>query len=471
MTVKTDKLLAGALLVGMGIATGGATVAAVAAGVGVNWLSEGLAAFWPRLASFPPDPLARAYAAAIRAGVASLKDRYRRTVDGRADLTAFDLVAACADQVTAAEFLPGASAADSASRSLAAALAALLHGHDERQVEFLGRELLPACAAAFQQRLLQDEPAWRAFHGLILQGLAANSALLMARIEGFGQLLAGWADPAAVLAHLRRLDAQIAALACQPVPGPVFDNRGMQVGGHSYQAAGDQYIQSAHAESGGAATALNTFGVPCAAPDRTPAGAASAATLLFLAANPLDTTRLRLDQEARRIDAALRQGRHGERFHLAQQWAVRGEDLLDALLRHHPVIVHFAGHGDADGHLYLEDAAERAAAITPGALASLVGVAGGVRCAVLNACWTDALADALLRVSACVVGMTAAVADAAAIAFAAGFYRALADGESIAAAVAAGCAQAAVEHADEAALPVQVRAAVGVVPAAYHLDL
>ncbi len=181
MTSKTEKLLAGALLIGMGVATGGATLSAVAAGIGVNWLSEGLASSWPRLAASPSDPLARAYAVAIRSTGTALKDRYRRTVDGRFDLTAFDLVAACADQAAAAEFPPGAVDADSALRSLAAALTALLHGHDERQVAFLGKELLPACATAFQQRLLGDEPAWRAFHGLILQGLAANIVALMQR--------------------------------------------------------------------------------------------------------------------------------------------------------------------------------------------------------------------------------------------------------------------------------------------------
>ncbi len=242
------------------------------------------------------------------------------------------------------------------------------------------------------------------------------------------------------------------------------------MGGSVHQAARDQYINSAHAEDGGTATVVNNFGAPPPAAERALDRAASVVILLFLAANSPDTRRLRLDQEARRVDAALRQGRHAGRFHLAQQWAGRGEDLLDALPRHRPAIVHFAGHGDAGGQLYLEDAVGRAAAVTPGALASLVGAAGGVRCVVLNACWTDVLADALLRVSACVVGMTATVGDTAAIAFAAGFYRALANGESIAAAVSAGRAQAAAECTGETVLAVQVRAAAGVVPAAYHLD-
>lgn len=465
--MSASKLLAGALLAGMGVAAGGATLSAVAAGVGVNWLSEGLVDLWPRLASSPPDPLARAYAAAIRSGVAGLKERYRRTVDGRTDLAAFDLVAACANDIAAAEFPANAAEPNAAQTALTASLAALLHGHDPRQAAFLGKELLPACATAFQQWLLGDEPAWRAFHGLILQGLAANSAVLMTRIEGFAQLLAGWSDPAAGLEQLRRLEAQIAALARQPAPGPIFDNRGLRVGGSVYQAAGDQYIGSAHAQAGGTATATNTFGVPFAAPAWPQPAAPAAATLLFLAANPWDTASLELDQEARRLDQALRQGRYAASFHLTQQWAVRGEEMLDALLRHRPAIVHFAGHGDAEGRLKLEDAIGRAADVLPAALAGLLAATGGVRCVVLNACFSDALAAALTQVVPCVVGMTNEVEDSAAIAFSAGFYRALADGADVAQAAAAGHAQALAEGGDDAAPPSpHVRAAANVDPAA-----
>ncbi|MEI2692032.1 MAG: CHAT domain-containing protein [Anaerolineae bacterium] len=149
---------------------------------------------------------------------------------------------------------------------------------------------------------------------------------------------------------------------------------------------------------------------------------------------------------------------------------MRGDELLDALLRHRPALVHFAGHGDQAGQLILEDAAGRAAPVQPDALAALVAAADTVRCAVLNACWSDALADALLGVTACVVGMAGEVGDEAAIAFAAGFYRALADGETVAAAVAAGEAQACAESraAGELLAP-RLRAAPGVDPGLVRL--
>jgi hypothetical protein len=467
MTSNTDKLLAGALLAGMGIITGQATLVATAADVGVNWLAEGLAGLWPASAGRPDDPLAKAYAAAIRDAVDRLETDYTRTVDPRADRAPFRLVAACSAQVAAAEFPATVSSVDTAQTALDASLAALLHGHDPRQVDFLRSRLLQASASAFQRRLVQDEAAWRAFHGLLLQSLARHSAELFGRMERFGEVLAAWSDPTASLASLRAIKAKLDDLAQQPAAASrsLFDNRGMRVGGSVYQATGDQTIASAHATGGGTASVVNILGrapAPAAQPPAPPPVA-----LLFLAANPLGTQRLRVDQEARRVDQALRLARHADRFQLAQQWAVRSDELLDALLRRRPALVHFAGHGDQAGQLILEDAAGRAAPVQPGALAALVAAADTVRCAVLNACWSDALADALLRVLPCVVGMTGEVEDAAAIAFAAGFYRALADGESVAAAVDAGAAQARAEgHAGDDLLAPRLRAAEGVDPSA-----
>ncbi len=469
MSSNTNKLLAGALLAGMGILTGQATLIATAGGVGVNWLAEGLAGLWPTLDKRPSDPLAKAYAAAIRDAVDKLEADYIRTVDPRADRVAFRLVAACAEQVAAAEFPAGVASVDAAQSALDAGLAALLHGHDERQAAWLRERLLASSAAAFQRRLVQDDAAWRTFHGLLLQALAANSAALLGKLDRFADVLAAWSSPEASRAQLQRIEEQLAELAQRPAVAAAvqFDNRGMIVGGSVYQAARDQYIGSAHAQSGGTATVINTFGAPSAwMPTPPPAGPAADVTLLFLAANPPDSPRLRLDQEARRIDAALRQGRYGARFSLAQHWAVRSEDLLDLLLRHRPAVVHFAGHGDAQGQLCLEDAAGRTTPIAPATLARLLAAPGSVRCVVLNACWSDALADALLTATACVVGMTSAVEDMAAIDFAAGLYRALADGESIAAAVEAGRAAALAAGHGGVADGVQLRTAAGVDPAA-----
>ncbi|GAB2570766.1 hypothetical protein Aab01nite_05570 [Paractinoplanes abujensis] len=67
--------------------------------------------------------------------------------------------------------------------------------------------------------------------------------------------------------------------------------------------------------------------------------------ILFLAANPLATSRLALDEEAREVTEKLRLSRDRQVFDLVTRWAVRPGDLLQHLNEHNPQIVHFSGHG------------------------------------------------------------------------------------------------------------------------------
>src|SRR5215216_1381090 len=78
--------------------------------------------------------------------------------------------------------------------------------------------------------------------------------------------------------------------------------------------------------------------------------------VLFLAANPVDSGyRLRLDEEIREIDQRIQVGTNRESFELISRFAVRPGDLLAALLRHKPQIVHFSGHGSKTDGIILED--------------------------------------------------------------------------------------------------------------------
>jgi hypothetical protein len=338
----------------------------------------------------------------------------------------------------------------------------------------LRARLLPACATAFQAALVRDDAAWRAFHGLLLQALAANISTLAPALDRFTDVLAAFSDPTAslhalqqgmarleaasvrletttgaTLAAVQRVEQQVDDLARRPARGGVtFNNQGMEVKGSVYQAE-RQDFDSAHTDRGGGATVVNTIGTP----PRAPAALSdpdARLTILVLAANPLDSERLRLDAEVRALDAALRQGEASGRFDLRQQWAVRSGDLVDALLRHRPAILHFAGHGDAGGNLIVEDLAGLAASVRPAAFAALLAAVPGVRGVVLNACWSDAQAAALLPHVDWVVGMAQEVADDAAVAFAAGFYRGLAAGESVATAVALGRAHVLLTAVDPA---------------------
>jgi hypothetical protein len=154
-------------------------------------------------------------------------------------------------------------------------------------------------------------------------------------------------------------------------------------------------------------------------------------TILFLAANPSDTARIAIDREAREIDRRLLSARRRDAFRIEQAQAVRAADLQECLLRHRPEIVHFSGHGSGAGELLLEDETGYAGPVSPTAIAELFRILGRARCVVLNACFSEAQARAVAEQVDCVVGMTAAIPDTSAIAFAGAFYQALGYGEDV----------------------------------------
>jgi hypothetical protein len=67
---------------------------------------------------------------------------------------------------------------------------------------------------------------------------------------------------------------------------------------------------------------------------------------------------LNLAEEVRQIEQGLLTADYGNHFDLRSQWAMRTDDLLLALNRYRPAIVHFAGHGVQEG-IYLQSEDER----------------------------------------------------------------------------------------------------------------
>ena len=153
--------------------------------------------------------------------------------------------------------------------------------------------------------------------------------------------------------------------------------------------------------------------------------------ILFLAANPKDTGRLRLDKEVRDIQEGLKlsPGRDNIQFHT--QWATRIQDLRRSLLEHTPHIVHFSGHGAGTQGLVLEDATGHTHHIQTDTLARLFKLFPSVQCVLLNACYSQVQADAIAHHIPYVIGMNQAIGDDAAIKFAVGFYDALGYGRSL----------------------------------------
>lgn len=156
--------------------------------------------------------------------------------------------------------------------------------------------------------------------------------------------------------------------------------------------------------------------------------------ILFLGANPLDSTRLRIDKELREIDTSLRMASKRDRIVLAQRWAVNTSVLQQALLEENPQIVHFSGHGTEEG-IMLENSQGQSQLVSENALAKLFGLfADQIQCVVLNSCYSASQADAIARHIPFVIGMKSSMPDEAAIAFSLGFYRAIGAGRDIASA-------------------------------------
>ena len=184
--------------------------------------------------------------------------------------------------------------------------------------------------------------------------------------------------------------------------------------------------------------------------------------ILFLASNPTNTGQLRLGEEHREVGQSLREARVRDQFELSERFAVTAKSLFTALLDENPQIVHFSGHGEMvrdqaaasgseqgyrslifslgleeeakegySGGIIVEDNQGKARMVNADTLASLFGNISGIECVILNACYSEVQAKAILEAVPYVIGMNTAVPDRTAIVFAAGFYRALGDGREI----------------------------------------
>lgn len=154
--------------------------------------------------------------------------------------------------------------------------------------------------------------------------------------------------------------------------------------------------------------------------------------ILFLAATPTDAGRIRLDEEFRQIDRMLQVGTERDAFQLDAKFAVRPTELQEALLRHQPHIVHFAGHGtDAEEVVFMDDSGA-SCPVSKGPLVRLFEILrDNIRVVVLNACYSKPQAEAIGRTIDYTIGTNKSVGDKAAIAFAAAFYRGLSFGRSV----------------------------------------
>lgn len=189
--------------------------------------------------------------------------------------------------------------------------------------------------------------------------------------------------------------------------------------------------------------------------------------ILFIGANGIDTSRLRLGAELRDIQAEIQRAQARGEIEVRAELAVTPIDLNRLLLEYEPDVVHFSGHGTAlrvevpmgpsatrefnpaheslpsepprGSAILLETHEGHALPVSVEALARLFGILKTQRCVVLNACFSAMQAAALAKHVDCVIGMKRAIDDKSALVFSAGFYQAIARGQTVKAAFDLAC--------------------------------
>jgi WD40 repeat protein len=105
-----------------------------------------------------------------------------------------------------------------------------------------------------------------------------------------------------------------------------------------------------------------------------------------------------------------------------------------------PQIVHFCGHGSGEDGLVLEDDKGNEHFVNSEAISELFEeFSDEVECILLNACYSEVQANALIQHINYVIGMSREIRDDAAIAFSIGFYDSIGAGRSVESAYKLGC--------------------------------
>lgn len=155
-------------------------------------------------------------------------------------------------------------------------------------------------------------------------------------------------------------------------------------------------------------------------------------TVLFLAANPIDTPALRLDEEARSIQEKIRLSEYRDSIRFESRWATRASDILQAINETNPTIVHFSGHGADTGELALLNPDGSTKLVTKEAISMAMSTASDtIRLVVFNACFSEIQAQNVVGNIESAIGMSTSIGDDAACVFAAQLYSSIGFGRSL----------------------------------------
>ncbi|MEU6825782.1 hypothetical protein ABZ921_34655 [Streptomyces atriruber] len=143
---------------------------------------------------------------------------------------------------------------------------------------------------------------------------------------------------------------------------------------------------------------------------------------------------LRIGREQERIRAIVQRATHRDLVVLDVHPAATAETLLDALPRFRPHVVHFSGHSGKDLLEFEQDVDDfhESAIVSAGAFArAIAAVDEKPLLVVLNSCHSAAQTVGLVETVPFAIGMANSIGDVDAITYAARFYAAIAEGQSV----------------------------------------
>lgn len=155
-------------------------------------------------------------------------------------------------------------------------------------------------------------------------------------------------------------------------------------------------------------------------------------TVLFLASNPITTSRLGLDEEVRSIQEKIRLSEYRDSIRFESRWAVRASDILQAINETNPTIVHFSGHGAVSGELVLQNPDGTEKLVSQEAITMTNATASDtIRLVVFNACFSQQQAESVVEHIEEAIGMSDSIPDETACVFAAQLYSSIGFGRSL----------------------------------------
>ncbi len=152
--------------------------------------------------------------------------------------------------------------------------------------------------------------------------------------------------------------------------------------------------------------------------------------VLLAFANPTNTSRLRLDTEAREIQQSIERSKYRDNINLVTLQATTIKDFRRVLLEKTFHVIHISGHGSRNGLLLANDRGGQYV-VDPPTFLELFQRYPSISCILLNSCYSMVQGRLLASSIPFTIAIDTPIIDDVAIAFSSGFYDALGAGHPI----------------------------------------